>query len=216
MLFICPKAGECKYICGSSHDKPHNQKDGCIGYPLQGCPACIPVPSTLAKPKIITKREQFFNKVGCPIWEECKDEGKTMITWCDFCSKRPIAAPASEGMLTIPQLKLNVAKFIGEQYHPHENFDTLPHGVRADLLYFADEILAKVSASFSAQLAEALKAQKAHILAEVDKAGLTNIEIAKVIQTSLGTEAEDLKDFEWMATTQDKAVAAAQLEAIKK
>ena len=48
MLFICPKAGECKYICGSSHDKPHNQKDGCIGYPLQGCPACIPVPSTPA------------------------------------------------------------------------------------------------------------------------------------------------------------------------
>ena len=62
MLFICPKAGECKYICGSSHDKPHNQKDGCIGYPLQGCPACIPVPSTpasvsLPPDELLTERD---------------------------------------------------------------------------------------------------------------------------------------------------------------
>ena len=64
MLFICPKAGECKYICGSSHDKPHNQKDGCIGYPLQGCPACIPVPSTpasvsLPPDELLTDEESF-------------------------------------------------------------------------------------------------------------------------------------------------------------
>ena len=60
-MVICPKAVECKYICGSSHDKPHNQKDGCIGYPLQGCPACIPVPSTPASDGMLLTDEEMYD-----------------------------------------------------------------------------------------------------------------------------------------------------------
>ncbi len=41
---------------------------------------------------------------------------------------------------------------------------------------------------------------------------LTDEQIAKTIQESLGEEAIDLKDYDWMVTPQDKAIAQAQLD----
>ena len=174
-MMICPKAGECKYICGSSHDKPHNQKDGCIGYPLQGCPACIPVPSTPASDGILTEMLYKLPRIktcsGCIYWKTCAR--------------------------TDP---LNWGK------HPEDYPEMLCQKE-------ADIILSKVSASFSAQLAEALKAQKEHILAEVDKAGLTDEQLYHLEQ-----------DYGWGKDTEERGfilsvadiVAAAQLENIKK
>ena len=162
-MVICPKIGACQHpiprFCG--HDKPHVTKINCANT-AGNCPACIPVPSTPAKPKIITKREQFFNKVGCPIWEECKDEGKTMITWCDFCSKRPIAAPSSvplppDELLT--ELREEIAKELREAYcEMHCRNDKSNKNCQfrfdcEDIYKPADAILLKCHQSESAEIA---------------------------------------------------------------
>ena len=41
-------------------------------------------------------------------------------------------------------LKEQIANFIGEQYHPHQEFNTLPEGIKNDLIYFSDQILSLV------------------------------------------------------------------------
>ena len=54
-MIICPKAKECGEECFyPDHQIPHADNGGCSKHNnLNGCPACIPVPSTPAKPKII-------------------------------------------------------------------------------------------------------------------------------------------------------------------
>ena len=205
MLFICPKAGECKYICGSSHDKPHNQKDGCIGYPLQGCPACIPVPSTPAShmKKIsycsVCQRETSFEDGYC-----LEHPNKTGGVGKPLPPDELLTERARNEMM-----QADIARIMADK----DGLDGVPDDIWADYQGYAAMILAKVSASFSAQLAEALKAQKEHILAEVDKAGLTDEQLYHLEQ-----------DYGWGKDTEERGfilsvvdiAAAAQLEAIKK
>ena len=54
MLFICPRAEECPLSCQSKHKEPHGLKDSCKWEGFN-CPACVPVPSTPAKPEIKIK-----------------------------------------------------------------------------------------------------------------------------------------------------------------
>ena len=125
-MVVCPKAKTCKHCQNNiqyGHRKPHEHRLECDMQTFH-CPACIPVPSTPASETISLKDSQG------------KEWNANVIR-----RRTPASVPLPHELLTIPQLKLEIAKFIGEQYHPHENFDTLPHGVRADLLYFADEIV---------------------------------------------------------------------------
>ena len=71
-------------------------------------------------------------------------------------------------------------------------------------------------ASFSAQLAEALKAQKALILAEVDKAGLTDEQFYAIRFCIPDVDLGCTSDIANCNLCEKRAVAAAQLEAIKK
>lgn len=101
-------------------------------------------------------------------------------------------------------MQADIARIMADR----DGLDEVPDDIWADYQGYAAMILAKVSASFSAQLAEALKAQKAHILAEVDKARLTD----EQLRIAGGWEATDflaIDDYE-------RDIAAAQLEAIKK
>ena len=52
-MMICPKAKECGEECFyPDHQIPHADNWGCTKpHNSNGCPACIPVPSTLAKKK---------------------------------------------------------------------------------------------------------------------------------------------------------------------
>lgn len=56
--------------------------------------------------------------------------------------------------MTEQELGEEVAKFLGEQYHPHQEFTTLSDGVREDLLYFADQIHALYKKAGYVKLAE--------------------------------------------------------------
>ena len=43
---------------------------------------------------------------------------------------------------------------------------------------------------------------------------LTDEEIAKIIQTNLGDELEELREYDWMVCEEDRAVAKAQLKKV--
>ena len=123
---------------------------------------------------------------------------------CDKCGyqgeKPQQQSVPTEGLLTIQEVESAWSKSRWGSDIP--NFEELTSILNSEL--------AKVSASFSAQLAEALKAQKAHILAEVDKARLKDSELYRIYAPDGEIEmpVKLLCDFE--------RVAAAQLEAIKK
>jgi len=126
---------------------------------------------------------------------------------CDKCGyqgeKPQQQSVPTEGLLTIQEVESAWSKSRWGSDIP--NFEELTSILNSEL--------AKVSASFSAQLAEALKTQKAHILAEVDKAGLTDEALHKIHNCDDVCESEcNLCS----GCTLIKQVAGFQLEAIKK
>ena len=181
------------------------------------------VSALYSEPQVCPKPEQMMI-CPKPCKDECghKKEHKLLPICSDPVCPACIPVPsttASEWMLLTERarnqiIQADIARIMADK----DGLDEVPDDIWEDYQGYAAMILAKVSASFSAQLAEALKAQKEHILAEVDKAALTEAQINKAKQDYLeGKYDRELITFKVTRKNwQDVTIAAAQLEAIKK